>query len=233
MKIHSFHHVPYERLGCIEDWIDQKKFESAKTNFYEEYHFPDLNDFDILIIMGGPMSVNNENKFPWLSEEKQFIKKAIDADKVILGICLGSQLIAQVLGVKVFQNKNKEIGWFKITRENITNNDSAFNIIPDNQIVFQWHGDTFEIPDGAVKTFGSEACTNQAFIYREKIFALQFHLEITETGLIDLINHNRNELVTSNFIQTENDILDKALNCQETNKLMFEFLDQIKKEFFD
>ncbi len=135
------------------------------------------------------------------------------------------------LGAKVYPNKNKEIGWFKISRESDSNN-SIINVIPDNQIVFQWHGDTFDIPEGAVKTFSSNACTNQAFVYKEKVFALQFHLEINETGLIDLINHNRNELVRSKYIQSENDILDKALNCKGTNDLMFQFLDQIEKEFF-
>src|SRR2546428_2396131 len=114
MNIHYFQHVPFEGLGCIEDWANRKSHVLSSTRFFEKHTLSDLKTIDWLIVMGGPMGVYDESEYLWLKEEKEFIKKAIDANKVVIGICLGSQLIAEVLGAKVYKNKFTEIGWFPV-----------------------------------------------------------------------------------------------------------------------
>src|SRR5689334_16619028 len=117
MRVHFIQHVNFEHPGHLLEWAKDNNHNTGFTKTFENISFPGLNDFDLLIIMGGPMSVYDENKFPWLKKEKQFIGEAIDADKKVLGICLGSQLIAESLGAKVYPSKEKEIGWWRIKKE--------------------------------------------------------------------------------------------------------------------
>jgi len=114
LRIHYFQHVEHEGLGSIEEWIRSSGHSSRATKFFEKTDLPELTDFDWLIVMGGSMSVNDEGEYPWLSDEKKFIKKAIDAGKTVLGICLGSQLVSSALGAQVYKNQEKEIGWYDI-----------------------------------------------------------------------------------------------------------------------
>ena len=232
MKIHAFHHVSFEGLGCIEDWIKERKHTLSKTNLYNRGRFPDISSFDFLIIMGGPMSVSEEDKYPWLEEEKKFIRKAIDNNKVVLGICLGAQLIAESLDVKVTKNTFKEIGWFPIQFTNNENKKSLLNVIPENQTVLQWHGDTFPIPAGAEHILKSSGCNNQAFIFNERVISLQFHLEFTERIVKALIRKSRKDLIKSKFIQTEDEILQNLDLLKTTNNLMFKLLDKMEEKFF-
>jgi GMP synthase-like glutamine amidotransferase len=114
MRAHILQHVPFEGLGSIESWLKKSGFKITSTRFYESAKLPDLKTIDLLVVMGGPMSVNDEDRFPWLVAEKQFIWDAIAKSKPVLGICLGAQLIASALGAGVYPNKVKEIGWFPI-----------------------------------------------------------------------------------------------------------------------
>lgn len=123
MRIHVFQHVQYEDIGSIAEWIQKNDHKVNYSKFYENFKFPNIDDFDLLIVMGGPMSTSDDIKFPWLKEEKKFIKEAIEQGKYILGICLGAQLIAECLGSNVHHNKQKEIGWYSIRKsENSINN---------------------------------------------------------------------------------------------------------------
>ena len=153
LRIHTLMHVPFEGLGCIENWIQQKGHIVTFTKLYEEIIYPTSEEYDWLIVMGGPMSVYEEDIFPWLTEEKKFIHSAIDSGKTVIGICLGSQSIADVLGAKVYPNKTKEIGWLEISK---TNNHPLTENFTNKTTVFQWHGDTFDIPADAVQLFESE-----------------------------------------------------------------------------
>ena len=114
MRAHYLQHVPFENLGCIEDWLESQEFQITSTQFYEDAVLPKPEDIDFLIIMGGPMSVNDEAQYPWLVQEKAFIQSFIKTQKPILGICLGAQLTASALGSSVYSNQMKEIGWFPI-----------------------------------------------------------------------------------------------------------------------
>ena len=231
MRIHILQHVSYESPGFIENWIREKNFTLTYTRFYEGVWLPGLSEFDWLIILGGPMGVYEEDKFGWLKMEKIFIKGAIDAGKVVLGICLGSQLIAAALGAKVYPNKRKEIGWLDVKLTKNSKNNFLFASFPKKMKVFQWHGDTFEIPDGAIHLAESEACTNQAFIYNDKIIALQFHFEVTESSLREMVVEGKSELIPDEYVQTVEEILKQKHLIHTNNKMMDMLLNKIEDKF--
>ena len=205
MRAHYLQHVSFEGLGSIESWLKKAGYEITSTKLFDGPDFPDLGKIDFLIIMGGPMSVNDEDKFPWLVAEKQFIWNAIAKSKPVLGICLGAQLIANALGAGVYPNKVKEIGWFPI--QGIESNDQSIFEFPESINVFHWHGETFDLPLGAIRLAKSDACENQAFQFGKSAMALQFHLETTPVAAQALVTNCRDELIPAPFIQTEEEIL--------------------------
>lgn len=231
MKIHSLHHTPFEGLGCIKDWIDSRKFALSSTFLYESDDLPPLDEFDLLIIMGGPMGVYEEDKYPWLKKEKTFIKSAIEKGKMVLGICLGSQLVAEALGAKVYMNKFKEIGWFPVNFMEEVHNNSLFNFFPDKLIVFHWHGDTYDLPPGVIHLAQSIGCKNQGFLFKDRVIGLQFHLEVTPESLNEMIDGSEDELAKDTYIQTPGEILSMIDNADRNNRLMFEILDRME-EFY-
>jgi GMP synthase-like glutamine amidotransferase len=228
MNIHYLQHEPFEDLACIEKWAKIPGNTITSTKFYQSYKLPDINGFDMLIIMGGPMGVYDEEKFPWLKEEKEFIKRAIGSNKKVIGICLGSQLIAEALGSKVYKNKEKEIGWFDVEISAGAKTDKYFKDFPSKQKVFHWHGDTFDLPPGAVHIASSAACRNQAFTYKDNVVALQFHIEATSKSIKELVDHCKDELIPAPYIQNEKDILANEFLIAESNKLMYGILDKMK-----
>jgi len=200
VKVHVLQHVPFEGLGSVQSWLDARSATVTWTRFYELAQLPDLAYVDFVIALGGPMSVNDEAELPWLVEEKRFIAEAIRVGKPVLGICLGAQLIASALGARVYPNKLKEIGWFDISR--VSSEPDCFRF-PEVEKVFHWHGETFDLPPGAVKLAHSLACENQAFQIGANVIGLQFHLETTSESADAIITHCRGELISGEFIQTE------------------------------
>jgi GMP synthase-like glutamine amidotransferase len=186
-----------------------------------------MSDFDWLIIMGGGMSVNDEKQYPWLEEEKKFIRQSIDAGKTVLGICLGSQLVSAALGAKVYPNKVKEIGWFDIEFTCFAKSDKMFFDMGSRLKVFHWHGDTFDLPENAIHLAYSKGCKNQAYIYKDRVLALQFHLEPTLNSLEAMIEHGRDELRTGKYIQTEKEITDNKQLFESNKKVLFTLLNRL------
>ncbi len=225
MKIHYIQHVAFEGLSSIESYMKNKGHELSSTHLYQGETLPSIDEIDWLIVMGGPMGIYDEEIYPWLNAEKKFIKTAIDSKKVVIGICLGAQLIADVLGAKVYKNKHREIGWFNITRSADANNTILSNVIPENSEVFHWHGDTFEIPEGAYALAESEACKNQGFILNDRVVAFQFHLETTLESASALIENCRDELDGSQYVQTEEEMLSNEQRFSHINSVMFSILD--------
>jgi GMP synthase-like glutamine amidotransferase len=207
MKIHFIQHVPFEHPAYLLKWAKPQNYSYSITKMYEDYVFPSTDELDVLIIMGGPMGAYEEDKYEWLKFEKQFIKETIDAGKKVWGICLGAQLIADVLGSKVYPYTQKEIGWWPVKK---TSDHTMTKGLPDEFTTFHWHGDTFDLPSGAIQLFKSEACAQQGFLYKNNVAAVQFHPEVEEDLLNSLSIHDRAELVPAPFIQTE-DEMKKAL----------------------
>ena len=206
MRAHFLQHVPFEGLGSIEQWLTSTGYRISCTRLFAGETLPDISDLDFLIIMGGPMSVNDEAEHPWLIEEKAFIKTAINSKIPTLGICLGAQLIANTLGGTVFPNQEKEIGWFPIqaTQNNVDPEHFGF---PEEITVFHWHGETFNLPEQATRIASSQACQNQAFQIGKHVIGLQFHLETTPQSAQDISTHCADELVEGKYIQSAEEIL--------------------------
>jgi GMP synthase-like glutamine amidotransferase len=227
MKIHYFRHDPCDELGIIQDWAVRNKLPLTSTLFYESSALPDVKEIDFLIIMGGPMGVYDEKSFPWLIQEKKFIREALKLNKKVLGICLGAQLIADVLGAKVYPNKFKEIGWFPVHFNSSIKETNILDFIPEILDVFHWHGDTYDLPVGAKHLAYSEACHNQAFIYNDKVLGLQFHFEATESSITNMIIYGSDELKKSDYVQSAEEI---KLNCSmigKNNEIMMKILDRM------
>lgn len=231
LRIHYLQHVNFEGLGCIEAWANEHNHILSATKFYENCFFPDLNSFDCLIIMGGPMSVYDENSFNWLAREKVFIRNSIEAKKKVLGICLGAQLIAICLGAKVKKAENKEIGWFPVSPTiECKQHLWFFELFKDNPFVFHWHGDQFEIPPkDSLNLLVSDANANQAFFYGENVIGLQFHLEVTKQNIELMLEHGKNELTTSRFIQSVEDIRKGTQYIERCNIMMNAILEFLNK----
>jgi GMP synthase-like glutamine amidotransferase len=184
--------------------------------------------FDWLVVMGGPMGVYDELQYPWLAAEKNFIRKSIDAGKAMIGICLGAQLIAEILGAKVFKNQYKEIGWFPVELTPAAAGSKVFNFLPDRFVAFHWHGDTFTLPKGAAHLARSKGCENQAFLYKDRVLGLQFHLESTPQSVKDLAENCENEVAPDEYIQSIEDILSASpAQYQRINEAMFGILDRL------
>lgn len=224
MRIHYLQHVSFEGLSSIEPVLTEKGHELSATHLYDNQPLPSLDDIDWLIIMGGPMGIYDEEEYSWLQAEKQFIKQAIDAGKKVLGICLGAQMIADVLGAKVYAGKHKEIGWFNIHRNVGVESTILNHAFADVISVFHWHGDTFDSPKGAVALAESDACKHQGFIYNNRVVALQFHLETTAESAKALIEHCGDELDGSQYVQTADEMLSNPKRFTEINRVMKDVL---------
>ncbi len=221
MRVHCFQHVPFEGLGSIEPWLLARGHTITRTGFFAGEPIPDPASVDMLVVMGGPMSVNDETDHPWLKAEKAFVRDIIATGKPVLGICLGAQLIASALGARVYPNREREIGWLPIAG---VSGDEGFRLPPQSQ-VFQWHGETFDLPPGARLLATSPACTNQAFQLGERVIGLQFHLETTPQSAAALVSHCGDELVPAAWVQSGAQILAAGEQAyQDINGLMSQVL---------
>jgi len=229
MRAHYLQHVPFEGPGSIGPWLKSAGYKISSTKFYESSSLPNPDQLDLLVIMGGPMSVNDEDRYPWLRTEKQFIRQAIDSGKAVLGVCLGAQLIASALGESVHPNRRKEIGWFPV--QGISHADKSIFRFPSAVEVFHWHGETFDLPEGATLLARSEACENQAFQFRRRVIGLQFHLETTPESARAIVRNCREDLLPSKYVQPEAIILDQAPDKYlAINTLMAEILTFLTKK---
>jgi len=203
MKIHFIQHISFEHPASLLKWAKQHDHSISITHIYENISLPSVNDIDMLVMMGGPMGAYEEDKYHWLKTEKKFVKDAINTNKKVLGICLGCQIIADVLGSKVYPHTQKEIGWWPVTKTEANKDHSLIKNLPETFTTFHWHGDTFDLPKGATHLFYSEACNQQGFVYNNNVAALQFHPEVEANLLHNLTEPDRAELVSAPFIQSE------------------------------
>jgi GMP synthase (glutamine-hydrolysing) len=220
MHIHYLQHVPFEGLGYIEQWTIEHNHSLSATKFYQNDRLPNITEFDCLIVLGGPMNVYEEDKYPWLKMEKGFIQATIAANKTIVGICLGAQLIATVLGARVYPGEYKEMGWFPVE---FTPFAQTWGLPPRLE-VFHWHGDTFDLPPDSIHLASSAGCTNQAFLYGERVLGLQFHLESTAESVAAIIANCSSDLVPGKYSQSGTEMLAFPDRFPQINALMGQIL---------
>lgn len=232
MRAHYLQHVPFEGLGSIAPWLAGHGYRTTATRLFGDAAFPDPRDIDLLVILGGPMSVNDGGRLPWLGAEKAFIREVIGLGTPVLGICLGAQLIAEVLGARVHPGPAREIGWFPV--HGVATAEGADFVLPAQVSVFHWHGETFDLPPGARRLARSAACENQAFQWGERVIGLQFHLETTPESARALVAHCRHELGAGAFVQDEAQILAApAAAYTAINRLMAGVLDYLSRASSD
>lgn len=223
MRVHWFQHVPFEGLGSILPWLLQHDHTVHPHCLFNNAPLPDISAVDALIVMGGPMSVNDTADLPWLAAEKQFIGKMLAAGKPVLGICLGAQLIASALDAKVMANAEKEIGWWPLKSH--PNGQDSFQF-PERFEAFHWHGETFELPAGGTLLASSAACQNQAFQIGQQVIGLQFHLETTPASAAALLENCAEDLSPASFVQSAQQIQNKSTaDFRQLNDLMAKLLD--------
>lgn len=218
----------------IAEWAAERGHTLTTTELHAGESLPNVESFDFLVIMGGPMNIYEEAKYPWLGAEKEFIRESISAGKRVIGICLGAQLIADVLGGKVTPGTHKEIGWFPVELTAEGRMNPLFGHLPPVFTAFHWHGDTFAIPNGAIHLATSEACNNQAFLFNDHVVALQFHIESTRESIQALIDNCRDELVGGMYIQGEEQMIQEETSYVAENRTaLYGLLDRIAERRID
>jgi GMP synthase-like glutamine amidotransferase len=223
VKIHWFQHAPFEGLGAIEGWLLARGHSLSCTRFHAGEAPPaNAKGFDWLIVMGGAMNVYQYRDYPWLLPEKCLISKALAADKRVLGICLGAQLIADSLDAKVYQNGEREIGWFPV--RSVPDGAASPFRFPTETKVFHWHGDTFSLPPGSTWLAKSAGCAHQAFAAGSRVLGLQFHLEMTHAEVSSISKADEDKLTPGRFVQTKTKMIAHAKDNRAAAALLHRFL---------
>lgn len=225
MKIHTITHAPFETIGCIADWISKKKFSLTESEPYNGDPLPPPSAYDCLIVMGGPQSPLQTKESPYLLDEIAHIKQAIAKDKIVLGFCLGAQLIAEALDAKTEHSPEKEVGIFPIELTEEGKNCSLFDGFSEKFEVIHWHNDMPGIPKGAKLLAHSKGCPQQAFQWGNKVFGFQFHMEVTKQGIAELAKYCPEDLIPGKYIQTAKQMF--AFDIKAINERMFRILDRI------
>lgn len=226
MKVHWLQHAQHEQLGCIAPWLQRRGHRLTCTRLYEGDALPDPRSLDWLLVLGGPMNVYEDRRYPWLKPEKQFINDAIVNNVPVLGICLGAQLIADVLGAKVRRNVHSEIGFFDVIKTAEGGNYAPMHEMPQRFKAFHWHGDTYDIPAGAKQLHKSDACVNQSFSWGPRVLALQFHLEVTRKDAeawLDLAGQQNGQ-----YVQSRRQILGNPRRFQANHRQMQQLLQRLE-----
>lgn len=233
MKLLVLQHDEYDDAGSIIEWAMKHEHALTTVVLTKNESLPASLDFDILVIMGGTMNVYEEDKFPWLAGEKVFIKKAVDAGKIVIGFCLGGQLLAAALGGKVTRNKETEIGWFPVRFNKTAQEHPVLSVFNESAVIFQWHSDTFSVlPENAKLIASNDACARHGFIYNDNVFAFQFHLETTYQMIYFLAREHDKNSDKGLYIQNAQKIKKHHEYIAANNKLMFAFLDRIVETYF-
>lgn len=219
VRIHYLQHAAFEGPAAIEEWAAAAKHTVTGSHLYRGDPLPEVDSFDALVIMGGPMSVNDENEHAWLSKEKRLVRASIDAGRCIIGVCLGAQMIANALGARVYRAAEKEIGWFPVRRSTA---EGLGAVLPEEFTPLHWHGETFDLPAGAVRLAETAAVPNQAFQVGKRVVGLQFHLEATPESVQELVDNAAHEIDARKQFQQSPDIIlkDAALMSAEVRPIL-------------
>jgi len=207
MKFQAIIHADFEKLGVIEDWIHRRRYQLGCSYPYAGDKLPTSDEFDFLIVMGGPQSPRDAEKLPYLKAEMALIAAAIAQQKPVLGFCLGAQLIAESLGAKTERSPEKEVGVFPIELTEAGRQDPIFKDFPTKFKGLHWHYDMPGIPQNAVLLAKSEGCPHQAFRHGNKVYGLQFHLEPKLSDIQKMIENCAEDLRPSQFTQTKVELL--------------------------
>lgn len=231
LRLHGIRHESFETEANIAEWARERGHSLTHTDLFSKQALPELAGFDWLVVMGGPMNVDEEHLYPWLAAEKSLIRAAAEAGKLVLGVCLGAQLISAALGGVVTRGRFREIGWHTVAAGPDAAKSRVFRDLPAEYEAFHWHGDTFSIPEGALWTAKSEACANQAFTAcGDRVVALQFHLETSAESMADIAMHCAGEITpgpAQPYIQNAEQMLTRPERLMALRGLLDRVLDNM------
>lgn len=229
MRIVAIRHVPYEGPGAIADWAAAREHDLTVVDAVTG-EFPELDSFDLLAVMGGPMGVYDIVGNPWLAGEKDFVARTIDAGRLVVGVCLGSQILADAIGGSVHPGTNREIGWYAVRLTPAGRASTLFAEWPDEFVAGHWHGDTFDLPPAVASAASSVVTPNQAFEACDgRVVGLQFHLEWKNDGLRALVRACSGDLDTRlEWVEPAGALLDVGRRLDTSNRLLFALLDRLE-----
>lgn len=227
MKIHYLIHADFELPGIIETWAKQQQFTQHFCHTYAGDRLPELRDFDLLVVMGGPQDLLRKEETPYLLDEISLIQKAMKANKPILGICLGAQLISEACGVATERSPNKEVGVFPIELTKAGQDDPLLNGLPEQFPVVHWHNDMPGLPTQATLLATSKGCPRQIIRYAPLVYGFQCHPEPTLKNIETMIAKCPNDLSSGKYVQTKEEFL--AHNFLQINQTMIQILNNLKQ----
>ena len=208
-KVWVIQHTECENLGTIADALEPKGVSPQYVRTFQGESVPDsMDDVQGLIVMGGPMSVYEQPLYPFLRDEMRLMEQALGEGKPVLGVCLGSQLLASVLGGAVAKGRRKEIGWHQVSLLESAAGDPLWAGVETPFMAYHWHGDVFETPEGATSLARSDLTESQAFRYGSNAYGVLFHMEVTEAMVRDMVAEFRGELLEAGI--SGRDIVESA-----------------------
>jgi GMP synthase-like glutamine amidotransferase len=232
MRIVCLQHIDYEGPDKIADWASERDHSmDIVLPLFEA--FPDPADFDMLVVLGGPMGAYEESTYPWLAAEKRFIRSAVDAGLRVFGVCLGCQLVAEAIGGRAHAHTVREVGWFPARITTTGRYGRSLAVLPDTFLAGEWHGDTFDLPDGVSTSVVTDACDNQAFEYGHgRVVGVQFHLEWTPETLVGLVRRHGDWLATEPGsdpnLMTADEFLSQLPALARGHELLYALLDRME-----
>jgi len=227
MRVSIIQHAPFEGLGRIAEWLEWRGLGARVHALYDGAPLPRVEDFDLLILLGGPMSSDEEEHYHWLADEKRLVAEALGCDKRLLGIELGGQLIAQALGAKVRQLDSRQVGWWPLEQYPQAKRSPLGRMLPQHLVALHWHERVFELPDGAIPLYGSAVCDCLGFIWQERAIALQCHFESTAQSVESLLAACGDGLAASGWLQDANVIRQGEGLCNVLRTSVYRILDYL------
>ena len=233
MRLHLLEHEPFDiRRSNFSIWAENKGYYVESTDVFKGVELPSPKDFDWLIVLGGFQHAWQEQKHSWLKSEKALISEALATDKIVLGICFGAQLLAEVLGGRVFSNEKEEIGWYEVTVSEAGIDSFFFKNVPRKFLTFHWHSDHFTLAPGCTRLAFSKPTANQAFIANNaRAVGLQFHPEYT----IEMVRHFAvkygHEWQKGQYVAGKQAVLSQCEELPETYWLMELLLENMERHY--
>jgi GMP synthase (glutamine-hydrolysing) len=225
MRIHTLIHAPFEEAGVIKSWALDKGHQLSSTHTYNGEELPDAASIDFLVIMGGPQSCTELDKYPYLRDEIALAKEIIAQNKPVLGVCLGAQIIGETLGAKTERSPAREIGVYPIHLTKAAETDPLFKTLPQSFDVMHWHNDMPGLPADAELLAYSEGCPRQIIKYGKKVYGLQCHMELTSELVKAMLAHCPADLKPGKYVQQKQELLSQDLSA--INRKMFAVLDAL------